>query len=89
MTLQCPSGKTIEMISANFGRKNTEAVLCKYPGPGNAVTNDNCYASNSLSVVAESCEGKNSCSVLAATSVFGEPCANTYKYLEVAYNCSE
>ncbi|PWA29456.1 hypothetical protein CCH79_00017093, partial [Gambusia affinis] len=39
--------------------------------------------------VAKSCNGKQSCSIRAANSVFGEPCAGTYKYLEVEYKCQQ
>lgn len=33
------------------------------------------------------CAHKQSCSVLAATSMFGDPCPGTHKYLEAHYQC--
>lgn len=33
------------------------------------------------------CSGKNNCSLSATSSVFGDPCIGTYKYLEVDYTC--
>ena len=34
-----------------------------------------------------SCMNKQSCSVDASNTVFGDPCENTFKYLEVEYLC--
>uniref|UniRef100_A0A668UCC9 SUEL-type lectin domain-containing protein n=1 Tax=Oreochromis aureus TaxID=47969 RepID=A0A668UCC9_OREAU len=46
-----------------------------------------CSSPESIKVVAESCNGKNSCTISATSSVFGNPCFGTYKYLEVDYTC--
>ncbi|XP_030381870.1 latrophilin Cirl [Scaptodrosophila lebanonensis] len=41
----------------------------------------------SLTVLNSRCANKRSCSVLAATSMFGDPCPGTHKYLEAHYQC--
>ncbi|XP_017066101.1 latrophilin Cirl [Drosophila eugracilis] len=41
----------------------------------------------SLSVLNSRCAHKQSCGVLAATSMFGDPCPGTHKYLEAHYQC--
>ncbi|XP_017837235.1 latrophilin Cirl isoform X1 [Drosophila busckii] len=41
----------------------------------------------SLTVLNSRCAHKQSCSVLAATSMFGDPCPGTHKYLEAHYQC--
>ncbi|XP_029689267.1 L-rhamnose-binding lectin SML-like [Takifugu rubripes] len=33
------------------------------------------------------CNGKNRCTFRVGSSLFGDPCRNTYKYLELAYVC--
>ncbi|XP_032419915.1 L-rhamnose-binding lectin CSL3-like, partial [Xiphophorus hellerii] len=39
--------------------------------------------------VGERCNGKQWCKVKASNYVFGDPCYETYKYLEVEYICYE
>eukprot|EP01047_Picozoa_sp_COSAG01_P017021 COSAG01_NODE_889_length_12914_cov_3.351775_1_plen_4223_part_10 len=54
---------------------------------GHASANSTCHAANSLAVVKTACHHKQQCSVKASTSIFGDPCSGTYKYLEVKYDC--
>lgn len=42
---------------------------------------------DSLFICIHSCNGKNNCTLSATSSVFGDPCIGTYKYLEVDYTC--
>jgi hypothetical protein len=50
--------------------------------------NTNCRASSSMEVVQELCESKQVCLLTASQVMFGEdPCAGTYKYLEVDFEC--
>ncbi|CAH1273800.1 COL12A1 [Branchiostoma lanceolatum] len=80
LSIQCPAGQRINIVSALFGR--TSRQLC----PG-IIHTTNCSSPNGLAVVRSSCHGKSSCSVLAHSSVFGDPCFGTDKYLEVEFNC--
>ncbi|KAM7341474.1 calcium-independent receptor for alpha-latrotoxin isoform 1-T2 [Cochliomyia hominivorax] len=47
----------------------------------------NCMFPKSLTVLNSRCAHKQSCSVLATTSMFGDPCPGTHKYLEAHYQC--
>lgn len=81
VSMSCPSGQTVSVISASYGRHN--AHTC----PHSAVSNQNCHASNSLKEVKSQCDGQRSCSPQASAGVFGDPCGGTYKYLETSYVC--
>uniref|UniRef100_A0A3B5M270 SUEL-type lectin domain-containing protein n=1 Tax=Xiphophorus couchianus TaxID=32473 RepID=A0A3B5M270_9TELE len=73
----------ISVTSATYGRRDQKT--CIAGRPTNQITNVQC--SRSSDSVGQSCNGKQSCSITAANSVFGDPCAGTYKYLEVEYKC--
>lgn len=38
-------------------------------------------------MVKDKCEGKNSCELEAANEVFGNPCGQIHKYLEINFHC--
>ena len=38
-------------------------------------------------MVKDKCNGKDFCEVEASNEVFGNPCGETHKYLEVQYHC--
>jgi len=80
--LSCQDGRTIRIMDANFGRK--DSTTC----PG--VNQDKrCYATLASQIVASKCYMKQYCCISASTRVFGYPrnCRNTYKYLYVKYQC--
>ncbi|XP_076597978.1 L-rhamnose-binding lectin SML-like isoform X2 [Chaetodon auriga] len=81
--LYCDEGYVIFVYGADYGRR--DQTTCSYKRLASQLQNVSC--SGPTSKVAESCNGKNSCTIKASNSVFGEPCAGTYKYLEVAYGC--
>ncbi|XP_073731551.1 L-rhamnose-binding lectin CSL3-like [Misgurnus anguillicaudatus] len=79
-SLHCDQGR-IKVISANYGRTNS--TTCSSGKPANQVSNIQCTHSSSLS----RCDGQKECSVSASSTVFGDPCVGTYKYLDVSYIC--
>ncbi|XP_051280876.1 L-rhamnose-binding lectin SML-like isoform X2 [Dicentrarchus labrax] len=81
--LHCDEGLVINVYSADYGRH--DQTTCSYQRSPSKIRNTDC--AHPTSHVSESCTGKNSCIVKASNSVFGDPCAGTYKYLEVAYTC--
>ncbi|KAM4562509.1 L-rhamnose-binding lectin SML-like [Odontesthes bonariensis] len=81
--LQCDEGQVIFVYGADYGRY--DQTTCSYKRP--ASQTENVYCSNPTRRVAERCNGKNRCIIRARNSVFGDPCAGTFKYLEVAYVC--
>lgn len=48
-----------------------------------------CNAANSTAIVKGYCLGKQACSIPAFTDVFGDPCYNVVKNLDVVATCSE
>ncbi|GLV34932.1 Calcium-independent receptor for alpha-latrotoxin [Carabus blaptoides fortunei] len=81
ITLECPSGQVIDIISASYGRTN--AHTC----PNAAVSNQNCAADSTQFIVSNSCNDKPKCTVYASYEIFGDPCLGTYKYMDVRYKC--
>ncbi|XP_078681743.1 myeloperoxidase-like [Branchiostoma floridae x Branchiostoma belcheri] len=81
LTISCPAGEHINILFALYGR--TFRGICT---SGPILTTD-CRSRNSRARVRTRCQGKSSCSVTASSSVFGDPCAGTSKYLVVRYTC--
>ncbi|XP_029995831.1 L-rhamnose-binding lectin SML-like isoform X1 [Sphaeramia orbicularis] len=81
--LECDENQVISVIGADFGRR--DGTTCSFRRLSSKLVNTQCISPTNK--VAEKCNGKNSCSIRAASSVFGDPCLETYKYLEVAYTC--
>uniref|UniRef100_A0A8C1D5X3 SUEL-type lectin domain-containing protein n=1 Tax=Cyprinus carpio carpio TaxID=630221 RepID=A0A8C1D5X3_CYPCA len=80
-----PCGVPIEVIKANYGR--TDRTTCARSVPAHQTSNMNCFRRTSLHTMSTRCDGRKSCSVPAVNSVFSDPCAGTYKYLDVDYVC--
>ena len=85
LTLNCLQGYHIKITYANYGRRISSAVFC----PSHITHNDriDCVASNSQSIVQTVCDGKQTCPILASNRVFRDPCVNTYKYLDLEFDC--
>ena len=79
VSLSCPSGYTIHVHYARYGRDDTSTC--------SSSSNSNCNSGSSMSKVGGACAGKRSCSVKAHNDVFGDPCRKTPKYLRVRYTC--
>lgn len=80
MNLACPSGN-IFIEKATFGR--TEKEVCKH----DKIKTTNCTSTTSEAIVKKNCDGKPQCSIAVNTTVFGDPCQGTHKYLEVNFIC--
>ncbi|XP_059469822.1 latrophilin Cirl-like isoform X3 [Neocloeon triangulifer] len=83
LTINCPEGEHINLIRANYGRFSI--TLCN--DNGNTDWSVNCMSPRSLRVLYSKCSNQQNCSILASTSVFGDPCPGTRKYLEAHYQC--
>ncbi|XP_027867471.1 L-rhamnose-binding lectin CSL3-like, partial [Xiphophorus couchianus] len=80
--LSC-ANEDIFVVSAIYGR--SDRMMCSYGIPDEQTKNTNCaMMANS---VLQRCDGETMCTVFASSSVFGDPCVGTYKYLEVIYLC--
>ncbi|XP_056096501.1 L-rhamnose-binding lectin CSL2-like [Rhinichthys klamathensis goyatoka] len=82
--LNCDLG-FITVNKANYGR--TDCKTCASGKPANRISNKQCRAEASLSIMSARCDGRKSCTVPAVNSVFSDPCVGTYKYLDVSYEC--
>ena len=97
--MECPDNHVINVLKANYGRTvSGDVCVCKTGqsiAAGNCPTNpnhsnvDNCFSSDSLSILNNICNGKAECTVDVNNAVFGEPCGGIHKYLELKYECSE
>uniref|UniRef100_A0A3B5LJB7 SUEL-type lectin domain-containing protein n=1 Tax=Xiphophorus couchianus TaxID=32473 RepID=A0A3B5LJB7_9TELE len=71
---QLSCGKDIFVVSAIYGR--SDRMMCSYGIPDEQTKNTN------SSIFPKGCDGETMCTVFASSSVFGDPCVGTYKYLE-------
>ena len=85
VTIHCPVNQTIVIVDAMYGRKNLK--LCPWSEFIKPRISTECDAFNSALIVGSKCQGRQSCTVYARNSVFGDPCPETRKYLEVIYQC--
>uniref|UniRef100_A0A3P9DP07 SUEL-type lectin domain-containing protein n=1 Tax=Maylandia zebra TaxID=106582 RepID=A0A3P9DP07_9CICH len=81
--LQCGEGQVLLIHGADYGRR--DSTTCSLNLPASQLQNVQC--SKPISNLADSCNGKSNCTVKVSSSVFGDPCFGTYKYLEMAYSC--
>eukprot|EP00058_Branchiostoma_floridae_P006984 XP_002592472.1 hypothetical protein BRAFLDRAFT_68958 [Branchiostoma floridae] len=81
MNLHCRPGEEISILRANYGRTS------RNPPCGGTSTLTSCRTQGSLDIVMEACQGERDCSVYASNTVFGDPCVDHKKYLEVEYIC--
>ena len=79
--IRCEKGTKIKIISAVYGR--TDDKLCPY-GDTNTRT---CRSLTSDITVKWGCNGYKTCHLHASDQIFGDPCQNVSKYLEVKYRC--
>ncbi|XP_014249876.1 latrophilin Cirl-like isoform X3 [Cimex lectularius] len=83
LRIDCKDGELINLIRANYGRFSI--TICN--DHGNTEWSVNCMSPKSLRVLHARCSQQQNCSIQASTSLFGEPCAGTLKYLEAHYQC--
>ena len=72
-----------DVIRANYGRFSI--TICNQHG--NTDWKVDCQAGRTLRAMQARCSNKNQCIVPVQSSIFGDPCPGTYKYIEVYYVC--
>ena len=84
--LSCEGGTVISVIRANYGRISSS--VCGDTG-GHQAWSTRCIQPRTLREVSSRCssDGSSHCSLEVSSQVFGDPCPNTPKYLEVVYTC--
>ncbi|CAH0561842.1 unnamed protein product [Brassicogethes aeneus] len=85
LKIECKEGELIKLIRANYGRFSI--TICN--DHGNTDWSVNCMSPKSLQVLLRSCIQNNnsSCIIDVNNDTFGDPCQDTYKYIEVHYYC--
>lgn len=85
LTINCDQpGSEINVIRSNFGRFSIS--ICN--AQGILDWSVNCFSKNTVELIRRACNGQRQCLLQASTELFGNPCPNTYKYLEVHYECT-
>ncbi|XP_054724261.1 latrophilin Cirl-like [Uloborus diversus] len=79
----CEEGKLIRLIRANYGRFSIS--MCN--DNGQVDWSVNCMSYKSFLIMQDRCSQKQSCGIGVSSTIFGDPCPGTLKYLEVQYQC--
>ena len=83
LNITCAAGLHLNVIRANYGRFSI--AICNLHG--NTDWSVNCMSPRTLRVIRARCQGGSSCHVPVDSTIFGDPCPGTYKYVEVHYSC--
>ena len=83
LELECEEGAVISLVRANYGRFSI--AICN--AHGNTDWSVNCMSPRTLRVIRARCQGAQTCQVPVDSTIFGDPCPGTYKYIEVHYSC--
>ena len=87
---ECGVYHGISIISANYGHLDTDSISDSQWSSSDSQWNsstDSCSLERNLDIVRAKCDTYSSCYVAVTNSVFGNPCGNVVKYLEVTYEC--
>lgn len=79
--ITCPESQTIVVVDANYGRTD------KWTCGEELADNDRCISAKSEQIIKDKCEGNNFCELDASNEVFGNPCGQIHKYIEVNFHC--
>ncbi|XP_040579286.1 latrophilin Cirl [Lepeophtheirus salmonis] len=81
--IKCDVSGTIRVIRANYGRFSI-AICNKH---GYTDWSVNCMSPRTTRVFQNKCDGRMNCTMPVNSNVFGDPCPQTQKYVEVHYAC--
>ncbi|XP_050516837.1 protein eva-1 homolog C [Diabrotica virgifera virgifera] len=99
VVLNCPTGTSISIEVAQYGKPAPEESLCKLRSTSSTISrssynyNSSCLWPNAiqyslLQTVVEACQKKRQCKFQTSPKTFGgDPCPEVRKYVEVAYKC--
>ncbi|CAG7680673.1 unnamed protein product [Allacma fusca] len=94
MSLRCPTGTTISVQLAQYGRNSRLPSLCQ-SSPSHSDLQSHSESSNvtcqwpaAMQTVVGYCQRKSNCKFQTSPQTFGgDPCPGIRKYVEVAYKC--
>jgi len=81
--IECEEGRVINLVRANFGRFSIS--ICN--DMGNTTWSTNCIQPTTLRELKKRCGSKARCRIPVSSRLFGDPCPDTHKYVEVHYTC--
>ena len=84
-TISCPDEHSIKIMSAMYGRQS--ATPCSSGQSAAKLKNTRCSRSSVYYRLRRSCNGRTRCELYSHNSVFGDPCSDTFKYLQVNHKC--
>ncbi|CAG7716268.1 unnamed protein product [Allacma fusca] len=98
MSLRCPTGTTISVQLAQYGKSSRLPSLCHSASSSHSdldsrsldpsSSNTTCQWPAAIQTVVGLCQKKTSCKFQTSPRTFGgDPCPGTRKYVEVAYKC--
>nr|BAE02882.1 skin mucus lectin [Nuchequula nuchalis] len=83
--LQCDDPERINVLSANYGRH--DSTTCSEGRPVSDLMRTDCSMDTDSTISAD-CSGAHTCYIVANNDwLGGDPCSDTFKYLEVTYAC--
>ncbi|XP_073981342.1 L-rhamnose-binding lectin ELEL-1-like [Rhodnius prolixus] len=82
LLIGCHNDSYLRIENVTYGRKSR--AICPWDG---SMFRVDCVAETGLNIMQSRCNNFRNCTVNASNTVFGDPCFNTYKYLEVEYSC--
>lgn len=83
LTIDCDFGSKINLIRANYGRFS----ITQCNDQGNLEMATDCMSPITFRIMQDRCQDKQKCSINATSSIFGDKCPKTRKYLEVHFQC--
>lgn len=83
LIMDCETGSRINLIRANFGRFSI--TQCNEHAQLDLQTD--CMSPITFRIMQERCQDRQRCSVNATSTLFGDRCPKTRKYLEVHFQC--
>ncbi|GLV41381.1 Calcium-independent receptor for alpha-latrotoxin [Carabus blaptoides fortunei] len=83
LKLICSSGRTINVIAADYGRWN--ATVCPYYDDPNM--NLRCHSQYANAVIKTICDGHHTCKIKVNNDNLMDPCPGQIKYAEAKYLC--
>ncbi|XP_030748809.1 protein eva-1-like isoform X2 [Sitophilus oryzae] len=93
VTLKCPSGTSISVQIAQYGKSASSHSLCNSKSTSPTLRTDIeddtvCLLPSTIQTVIEACQKKRQCKFQTSPTTFGgDPCPGIPKYVEVAYKC--
>ncbi|CAN8028397.1 unnamed protein product, partial [Ixodes persulcatus] len=83
LSISCPDNYQIHLVRANYGRLSI-GICNDY---GRLDWSVNCMSYKSFLIMQDRCAHKSSCGTHVSSTLFGDPCPGTLKYLEMQYHC--